>query len=285
MIFDKNIINSELQDLWKIQNGFSSKQISYKLHNTEYVKVCSSTECTVNPQGFRSSYDFKNLGKHSNKFKIGFFGCSLVEGIGLSEEHMWVNMLLNKIGDRNVIGLNFGKGGCSNEYIFWNLIKAHYTIGLDMVIILYTSPNRRLFVNPNHKQNTAFMHWINSPHWGPYQNKLISDQEFEIIKNFEFSQEADNLNILQCVTSCRTFIKENNLLSIERAWSKNIEGSFGSYSLKSIDHCYNNMNKESRISHRHAADWTGKNGHPGITFNETLSEYIFKDYEEIKKSI
>ena len=274
------IADNHLKHLWKYNHSFTKQKLCFNVdgpNNVDYANMFPQKEFIINPQGFRSEYDFRVLPKDS--YKIGFFGCSFTQGIGLVDQHIWTHLLTERIKDKyhsNAICLNFGMGGCSNDYIFWNLVKAVETFCLDFVFILYTTVHRRLFVNPK-PISSKFSHWINMHSWGPLRSKLVSQNDFDVIGNWEFSDEADQLNTMHNVMCCRSLLEHRNIpyVDIGPLYSENkyIADILPS---RFTDGAYSAMEKENRSEYKKARD----NIHPGVTFHRVLTNEFYKQYEE-----
>ena len=90
---------------------------------------------TYNELGFRGDSQYKD------GFKIMSIGCSLTEGVGVNDNETWPYQFTELIS--NGANLNFGCGGRSNDYILRCLITYYDLINPDLVLIMYTSPQRR----------------------------------------------------------------------------------------------------------------------------------------------
>ena len=91
-------------------------------------------------------YTFNELGFrgdsiHKSGFKILSIGCSMTAGMGVNDNETWSHQLCKLIP--NAVDLNFGMSGRSNDYISRALITFYDLIKLDLVLIMYTSPQRK----------------------------------------------------------------------------------------------------------------------------------------------
>jgi len=68
-------------------------------------------------------------------------GDSNTEGVGLNDDETWSHQLCKLIP--NAVDLNFGFGGRSNDYMSRCLLTYYDLIKPDLVLIMYTSPQRR----------------------------------------------------------------------------------------------------------------------------------------------
>jgi lysophospholipase L1-like esterase len=103
-----------------------------------------SNTCSLDESGI-NTYTFNELGFrgdsiHSKGYKIMSIGCSMTEGIGVSDNETWNKIFSDLMGG---INLNFGVGGASNDYISRCLISFYDFIKPDLVIITYTHAPRR----------------------------------------------------------------------------------------------------------------------------------------------
>ena len=96
---------------------------------------------TYNELGFR--------GDSINKsgFKVLSIGCSNTEGVGVNDTETWPAQFCKHIP--NSVNLNFGTGGRSNDYISRCLLTFYDLIKPDLVLIMYTSPQRREILTRN----------------------------------------------------------------------------------------------------------------------------------------
>jgi hypothetical protein len=299
--------NPLLKDLWHYQNGFSEKTICHPsaYHNKDYLKKYKDSiekNRPINPQGFRSHYDFLDLPEDT--FKIGFFGCSITEGVGLCEEHIWISMFLEEFKNRynkNAIALNFGKGGCSNNYITWNVEKAFEEVDLDLVCVQFTQSIRRTFAKPHKSiqsklpqwlQNLPFVNIIFSDDWGPARNGNISMQDFNCLRNWICSDENNYLNTIGNIKLTRTFLREKNVPFIlnkiidtkspatglpDRGEEFNVDINL----LRSAAEAANKNGQE--LSYARALDFNDsiKSGHPGLVYHEEMAKTYLNQYEKI----
>jgi hypothetical protein len=90
---------------------------------------------TYNELGFRGD----SINKEG--FKVMSIGCSLTEGVGVNDDKTWPHQFTKLIP--NGVNLNFGCGGRSNDYICRCLLSYYDLIKPDLVLIMYTSPQRR----------------------------------------------------------------------------------------------------------------------------------------------
>jgi hypothetical protein len=105
---------------------------SFKTSGSDNTGLCTYT---YNELGFRGD-SIQTTG-----FKIMSIGCSLTEGVGVNDNETWSYQFTKLIP--NGVNLNFGCGGRSNDYICRALLSYYDLIKPDLVLIMYTSPQRR----------------------------------------------------------------------------------------------------------------------------------------------
>lgn len=106
-----------------------------KVYNTSGSDNTGKCIYTYNELGFR--------GDSINKsgFKVLSIGCSITEGVGVNDNETWSNKFCQLIPSS--VDLNFGMGGRSNDYISRCLLTYYDLIRPDLVLIMYTNPQRR----------------------------------------------------------------------------------------------------------------------------------------------
>jgi lysophospholipase L1-like esterase len=105
---------------------------SFKTSGSDNTGLCIYT---YNELGFRGDSITKD------GFKIMSIGDSNTEGVGVNYNDTWASQLCNLIP--NSVNQNFGMGGRSNDYISRCLLTYYDIIKPDLVLIMYTSPQRR----------------------------------------------------------------------------------------------------------------------------------------------
>ena len=68
-------------------------------------------------------------------------GCSFTKGVGVNDNETWPHRFAKHIP--NGVDLNFGTGGRSNDFMCRCLLTYYDLIKPDLVLIMYTSPQRR----------------------------------------------------------------------------------------------------------------------------------------------
>lgn len=116
---------------WGISERVNS---TYNYSGSDFTGKCSYT---YNELGFRGESIYKS------GFKILSIGCSNTEGVGVNYHDTWPDQFSKYIP--NSVNLNFGTGGRSNDYISRCLLTFYDLVKPDLVLIMYTSPQRREF--------------------------------------------------------------------------------------------------------------------------------------------
>jgi hypothetical protein len=117
---------------------------SYKWHLSE--KVNKSYRYSGSDDTGKCTYTYNELGFrgdsiHKEGFKVMSLGCSHTEGVGVNNDETWPAQFTKLIP--NGVNHNFGMGGRSNDYISRCLLTYYDIIKPDLVLIMYTSPQRR----------------------------------------------------------------------------------------------------------------------------------------------
>ena len=107
---------------------------SYYTSGSDQTRLCTYT---YNELGFRGD------SIHKEGFKIMCIGDSNTEGVGVNNDETWPSRFSKLIP--NGVNHNFGMGGRSNDYISRCLISYYDLIKPDLVLIMYTCPQRREF--------------------------------------------------------------------------------------------------------------------------------------------
>lgn len=132
-----------------------------KKHETTYGKTDIIYE--FNSLGFRTCngpQEFEDI-LDTPLLLVG--GCSVTEGIGLPERHIWHSFLYNalmKNAKRPIAKVNLGKGGISIDSIIRYVYVAieHYNLHPDMVYLLLPPVHRKELIVSNN--NTFVFHYI-----------------------------------------------------------------------------------------------------------------------------
>jgi lysophospholipase L1-like esterase len=150
---------------------------TYGVSGSDTTGLCTYT---YNELGFRGDPPFKE------GFRVMSIGDSMTEGVGVSNNHTWSSNFCNNIG--NTVDLNFGCGGRSNDYIVRCLLSYYDLIKPDLVLIMYTSPQRREI----YTKDNSIEPFIPTDSWG-YLEKTEEGRE---IQNHLVSLQNDNADFI-----------------------------------------------------------------------------------------
>jgi hypothetical protein len=140
----------------------------YKTSGSDNTGLCTYT---YNELGFRGD------SIHKTGLKIMSIGCSNTEGVGLNDNETWPHQFSKLIP--NGVDMNFGCGGRSNDYISRCLLSYYDLIKPDLVLIMYTSPQRReVYTDINEIapfMPTGAWGWFHEEEAGKKTQKLLTD--------------------------------------------------------------------------------------------------------------
>ena len=160
----------ELLKYWSL-NEFEISSLRYKLNGQRRVKEFRSPTSTK-PKS--CTYTYNDLGYrgdliHKKGFRIMSIGCSLTEGVGINDNETWPHQFTKMVP--NGVDLNFGYSGRSNDYICRCLLTYFDLVKPDLVLIMYTSPERREVYTKNNGVK-PFM----PPCWGYLRDTEVGKQ-------------------------------------------------------------------------------------------------------------
>jgi hypothetical protein len=143
-------------------NEFESSSFRYNLNNQKRVKEFRPPG-SIKPMS--CTYTYNNLGYRGNSvhekgFRIMSIGCSITEGVGIEDNETWPHQFSKLIP--NGLDFNFGSGGRSNDYISRCLLSYYDLVKPDLVLIMYTSPQRR----EAYTKNNGIKPFIPTLSWG-----------------------------------------------------------------------------------------------------------------------
>lgn len=117
---------------------------SYKYHLSDKINKSFNTSGSDNSGVCVYSYNsmgFRGDAPNKDGFNIMCIGDSNTEGIGVNNDETWPAQFTKLIP--NGVNNNFGMTGRSNDYISRCLLTYYDLIKPDLVLIMYTSPQRR----------------------------------------------------------------------------------------------------------------------------------------------
>ena len=212
----------------------------------------------------RCSYSYNELGFRGesikkNGFKIMSLGCSNTEGVGVNYNDTWPYNFTSLIPTG--VNMNFGTGGRSNDFISRCLLTYYDLIKPDLVLIMYTGPQRREIYTENNGiepfMSTISWGWLEDTEEGrEVQNHLTSIQ----------NENADFINWYKNHLLIKYFLETKKC-----NWLWN--GHFG------IPKDYSEFNRFDGNYERPFLDFGVDNVHPGPKHNH---QYSIRLFEHIK---
>lgn len=225
------------------------KNKTYKTSGSDKTGLC---RYSYNEAGFRGD-SFTKPG-----FKILSIGCSLTEGVGVNDNETWPYNFTKHIP--NGVNLNLGTGGRSNDFIARCLLSYYDLIQPDLVLIMYTNPQRReIYTNDGGIEPYMF-----TGAWG-YLEETEDGKKIQSLKNELQNDNEDFINWYKNHLLIKYFLESKKC-----NWLWN--GDFG------ISKDYNEFNRFDGDYKNHLDK--GKDGlHPGPNHNY---EYSIRLFEHIK---
>ena len=238
-------------EYWK-PKGFEIS--SYKWHLGERrgktFRTCGSDNTnlctyTYNELGFRGD------SIHKKGFRVMSIGCSLTEGVGVNNEATWPAQFCSHIP--NSVNLNFGVSGRSNDYISRCLISYCDEIKPDLVLIMYTSHQRReIYTNEG-----GIEPYMTTNVWG-YLSETSDGKKIQSLKTELQNDNEDFINWYK-----------NHLLITNYLENKKIP-----FIWNSIDTDYIDDNKFI-TPYIPFVDFAVDGSHPGLIHNTQYSNKLF----------
>lgn len=204
---------------------------------------------TYNELGFRGDSIYKE------GFKVMSIGCSNTEGVGVNDNETWPAQFTKLIPMG--VNMNFGTGGRSNDFISRCLLTYYDIIKPDLVLIMYTSPQRREV----YTSNGGIEPFMPTASWG-YMDETTDGNHIQQSLTKLQNNNEDFINWYKNHLLIKYFLESKNC-----KWSWN--GSF--------------LNNEYTDSYRFDGDYTnfidkGVDGsHPGPNHNKIYSTLLFKE--------
>ena len=160
-----------------LYNLDNRKGNTYKTSGSDNTRLCTYT---YNELGFRGD-SIKKEG-----FKVMSLGCSNTEGVGVDNANTWSHQFTNLIP--NGVDMNFGTGGRSNDFIVRCLLSYYELIKPDLVLIMYTAPQRREI----YTQGGGVEPFMPTGAWG----YLNDTEEGQIIQTAQTELQNDNMDFI-----------------------------------------------------------------------------------------
>jgi len=219
---------------------------SFKTSGSDNTGICTYT---YNELGFRGDSPYKD------GFKIMSIGCSLTEGVGVNDNETWSHQFAKLIP--NSLDLNFGCGGRSNDFISRCLLSYYDLVKPDLVLIMYTSPQRREI----YTEDGGIEPFIPTLSWG----YLKETEQGQRIQNLMIELQNENQDLINWYKNhqlINLFLKSKNC-----NWLWN--GSFG------IPKSYKELNRfDGDYMNQPLIDYGVEGSHPGPLHNKEYSKKL-----------
>jgi lysophospholipase L1-like esterase len=240
---------------WTI-DGFEIS--SYKFHLSEKINNTFTTSGSDNSGKCKYTYNelgFRGDSIHANGFKVMCIGDSNTEGVGTNNEQTWPSQFCKLIP--NGVNMNFGMGGRSNDYISRCLLTYYDLVKPDLVLIMYTSPQRReVYTYPN-----GIEPYMSTTSWG-YLNETQEGRNIQSLRQQLQNDNEDFINWYKNHLLIKYFLESkkcnwlwNGWLGISTEYVENnrFDGDYGYFIDRAVD-----------------------GGHPGPKHNKMYSKKLFE---------
>ena len=238
-------------------NEFETSSLTFKFNRKKInLATDDSGLCTYtyNELGFRGDSIYKK------GFKVMSIGCSNTEGVGVNDNETWPHQFTKLIP--NAIDLNSASSGESNDYISRCLLTYFDLIKPDLVLIMYTSPQRR----EAYTKNNGIKPFMIGNSW----SYLRETEEGQRIQNNLTELQNDNEDLINWYKN--HLIIKLFLESKKCNWLWN-----GCFNLPKEYQEFNRFDGEYFI--HPFLDYGTDGGHPGPTHNKIYAEKLFKHIE------
>ena len=236
-------------------NEFETSSLTFKFNRKKInLATDDSGLCTYtyNELGFRGDSIYKK------GFKVMSIGCSNTEGVGVNDDETWPHQF-TKLAP-NAIDLNSASSGESNDYINRCLLTYFDLIKPNLVLIMYTSPQRREV----YTKGNGIKPFIPGSTWG----YLKETEDGRKIQNYLTEIQNDNQDLINWY--------KNHLLIKLFLESKKCNWIWNGYfNIPKEYHEFNRFDGE----YGNFVDYGTDGGHPGPQHNKTYAEKLFKHIE------
>ena len=234
---------------FKLENR---KNQTYKTSGNDNTGLCAYT---YNELGFRGD------SIHKKGFKIMSIGCSNTEGVGVNNNQTWTHQFTNLIP--NGVNMNFGTGGRSNDFITRCLLTYYDLIKPDLVLIMYTNPQRREIYTKDNRIEP----FMPSTSWGYLKDTDDGIKTQEYLTYLQNNNE-DTINWYKNHLLIKYFLESKKCNWIWNGWCR-------------IPEEYEEFNRFDGAYYHPFLDFGVDNVHPGPKHNH---QYSIRLFEHIKKN-
>ena len=210
--------------------------------------------CTYsyNELGFRGDSIYKK------GFRVMSIGCSNTEGVGVNDNETWPHQFTKLIP--NSVDLNHGASGRSNDYICRSLLNFYDIIKPNLVLIMYSSPQRREI----YTKNSGVKPFLYENSWG----FLRETEEGQMIQKNSLELQNTNEDLVNWYKNhliIKLFLESKKCNWIWNGW-------FG------VPTEYEEFNRFDG-GYGKFLDYGTDGGHPGPQHNKIYTEKLFKHIE------
>jgi lysophospholipase L1-like esterase len=237
---------------------------SYQYHLSDRVNNSFKTSGSDNTE--KCIYTYNSLGFRGDEptkegFKIMCIGDSNTEGVGVNDIETWPAQFTKLVP--NGVNHNFGVGGRSNDYISRCLLTYYDLIKPDLVLIMYTSPQRREI----YTKEGGIEPFIPTLSWGYFQDTFDGSNAQSMLFKLQNNNE-DFINWYKNHLLIKYFLETKKCNWLWNGW----------FDIPNEYEEFNRYDWEYRIPFTD----TGADGiHPGKIHNK---EYSIKLYNHIYKN-
>lgn len=258
----------------KYWNPESFEVSSFKFHLANRVNASFNT--SGSDTSGKCIYTYNSLGFRGDEptqegLRVMSIGDSNTEGVGLNDDETWSHQLCKLIP--NAVDLNFGFGGRSNDYMSRCLLTYYDLIKPDLVLIMYTSPQRREI----YTKDGGVEPYMPTSSWG-YLKETLPGVRIQSISLELQNHNEDLINWYKNHLLIKYFLESKKCNWL---WS----GSFN------IPISYQESNRFDGKDNKKWLDIAADGGHPGPLHNKKyatdLHNFIntnFPDYFSLKRS-
>jgi hypothetical protein len=222
--------------------GFEISSFQFKLderkgktHRTSGSDDTGKCFYTYNELGFRGDSVYKE------GFKVMSLGCSYTEGVGVNNHQTWPHQFTNLIP--NGVNMNFGTGGRSNDFICRCLLTYYDLIKPDLVLVMYTSPQRREI----YTKNDGIEPYMVTSSWG-YLNETEDGKQIQENLTIVQNDNQDFINWYKNHLLIKYFLESkkcnwiwNGSFEIPEEYEDNtirFDGDYGNFVDKAVDNVH-----------------------------------------------
>ena len=252
----------EILKYWTIENFEISEYDFFLKDRINKTKTTSGSDLTGLCNYTYNELGFRGDSIKKDGFKIMSIGCSHTEGVGVNDNETWPSQFCSHIP--NSVNLNFGTWGRSNDFICRCLLTYYELIKPDLVLIMYTSPQRREV----YTKNNCLEPYMPTHAWG-YMVDTEDGKQIQLYKTILQNDNEDFINWYKNHLLIKNFLENKKCNWI---WN----GSFD------IPKEYNEFNRFDG-DYNKFIDFGADDWHPGPERNKSYSfalyNFVYKNFK------